>query len=166
MMLKLHEIDKEAMALNAMIEDWLVQNDGDLTDFPLMDELERLAGDHEAKSLSLGAWVKNLKAEEKALADEVRNLQQRRQTLGNRITGITGYMAEFIEPGVRYKDERVVIGWRKSTAVNVICDPSALPLEYQHHEITAKKTDLKEAIASGKAVDGVELVERQNLQIR
>ena len=59
------------------------------------------------------------------------------------------------------------MSWRKSTSVNII-NEFILPEQYIKQIITTKpmKDEIKAALAKGEAVEGAELVTRNNIQIK
>lgn len=70
--------------------------------------------------------------------------------------------------GEKVETDFVKIGWRKSSAVVVDCDPESLPEQYQIIKvtITANKTELEKAIESGERIDGVSIETRHHLQVK
>jgi hypothetical protein len=69
--------------------------------------------------------------------------------------------------GEKFEDEkkRFKISWRKSERVE-ITDPDAVPRVYVQFEPTYDKSLLKNLLKDGHKVDGVKLVESQNIQIK
>ena len=66
------------------------------------------------------------------------------------------------------EEEKNLAKRRQSAELLDGVDPVSLPLEYQRVKVTVEpdKTKLKEALKAGKTIEGVELVERQNIQIK
>lgn len=62
----------------------------------------------------------------------------------------------------------ITVSFRKSEAVEINGEVDALPAEFVKIKTTktADKTALKAAIQGGAVIDGVTLVERQNVLIR
>ena len=93
----------------------------------------------------------------KKVIDRHKNLQER----------LRGTLAQVLEVGKKYDLGLHQIAWRKSEAVE-IDNEELLPKEYLKEKITytPDKTAIKEAIKSGKEVQGAKLVKRNNLQIK
>lgn len=155
--MKLYEIDA---ALEALID----QETGEIADF---EAFEALQMEREAKLENVGCWVKNLlsdaagiKAEEKALAD-------RRKALENRAESLKRYLARALGDGTKFSTPRVALSWRKSEAVEVNVPVDELSDEFlTFRDPEPNKAAIKEALKNGETVPGCEIVERQNLQIK
>ena len=71
-----------------------------------------------------------------------------------------------IPEGVKFKDARTVISWRKSTSVFIDCVPELLPDQFKKIKIEPDKTEIKNILKAGGKIDGCKLVEKNNLQIK
>lgn len=166
--MNLYQLSQEAVAMESLMEEWALAHDGDITKFPLIEELEELEGAKEDKALSLGVWHKNLVAEESAIKAEMDALMKRRKSLQNKADRIKDALQNFLIPGTKYSNARCVIGWRKSTSVNVLVEPASLPEEFQNVSVTANKTAIKDALMSGDEDAKVYgfLIHSNNIQIK
>ena len=107
---------------------------------------------------NLNAEAEMLKAEEKAFADRRKSAERKAESLRNYIAG---YLA-----GTPFKTTKVAVSFRKSEQVEVI-DLLSIPSDYlRFKEPEADKSALKKALKEGKQIDGVALVEKQNIQIK
>ena len=71
-------------ALNFLMDEWAIEHEGDITDFPLFDEMEKLGEDKRQKFLRMGLWIKDLFKDAKGIKDEIDTLQRRRKALENK----------------------------------------------------------------------------------
>lgn len=79
-------------------------------------------------------YYKNLTAEAKAIKEEEDSLRARRKSKENLADKIKGYL-DLNLAGQRYESSRVVLSYRKSTAVNVE-DENLIPAGYRKHNRT------------------------------
>jgi len=129
-----------------------------------------MEGTHADKCLDVATYVKSLESESEAIAFEESRLKARRKRLDRNIEFYKFYLRNHMEPGHNIKNAKVVIGWRKSSAVVVTCKAEELPKEYQRTTIfiEPKRDAIKEAILAGdETLLGKAVVEeRYNIQIR
>lgn len=166
--MKLHEIETEIQSLGARMEEWAADHDGDVTDFPLVSDLESLQIERNRKILSMACLVKDIEAEAEALDKEASALKERARIKANAASRIKGVIAAFMEPGEKLADNRAAISWRTSKSVQVDCEPIALPTLYRREKlvIEADKTQIKAALEKGEEIPSCSLVTKQNLQIK
>lgn len=164
--MKLYEITSDLAQIEGKMEEFASEHEGDITEFPLNDELEALEGERDSKVLSIGCWFKNLTSNAEALKREKAVLAKRQQVLENKAESLKAYMESCLPKGYKLEDSKVKIGWRKSHPVTVNCEPEDLPEEYQSTSVSANKTALKDAIAEGKEIKDVEINTKQNIQIK
>lgn len=166
--MKIHEIETEIQTIGTRLEDWAADHDGDITDFPLVSDLEALQMVRERKLLSMACLVKDIEAEADALKKEAASLAERARVKSNAATRIKGVISAFMEPGEKLADSRAALSWRKSEAVEVEVEAEKLPEEFRRVKVItdADKTALKDALKAGREIDGARLVTKQNLQIK
>ena len=75
------------------------------------------------------------------------------------------YLEANMEPGTKFEDGRAAIGWRKSTRVEVT-NLDKIPLDFVKVIQEPRKTDIKQALQSGREMEGAELVTRTGISIR
>lgn len=165
-MLKLYEMDEELVVIEGMMAEWAAEHEGDVTDFPLNDELERLMGDRVEKCLKVGVWIKNLMAESTAYKNEAKSLTGKARVCDNKVEGLKSFLTYVLEPGEKYKDSRITIGWRKSKRVIVNAIIDDLPQKYIKITKAADLVELKSDIRAGAVVQGVHIEEFNNLSIQ
>ena len=100
-------------------------------------------------------YLKNLRSESKAIAEEVKVLNSRKNGLERKIDWLKGYLQDNLH-GEKFKTPRVSVSYRR-TPVVVCDDPSKLDKQYQRVKVEADKTAIKEAINRGESVDGAHM---------
>jgi hypothetical protein len=151
----LYEIDKAIL-------DCIDAETGEIVDEDMLDSLQM---ERQTKIENVGCWIKNLEADVKALKDEMAALKIRKDSKENRIENLKAWLKDALD-GTGFETAKVKISYRKSDAVE-IADGAKIPEEYlKYSEPTADKVELKKALKAGKQIDGVALVERQNISIK
>jgi len=139
----------------------------DLESGEIIDEsaLEALQMQRDEKLENVGLWIKNLAAESSALASEIKTLTDRKRHKENKTESLIGYLGSALR-GERFETPRISVSWRKSEVVN-ICEDAILPGEYLVPvDPRPDKTLLKQALKEGAKIVGVELISKQNIQIK
>ena len=110
--------------------------------------------------------VKNKLAEAEGLQTEAKKLNDRAGQAKKQAEKLTGYVQVFLN-GETFKTNKVAVSYRKSESIQVSCEVDKLPVEFIRTKTTteADKTLLKKAIKDGAEIAGVELIEKQNIQI-
>lgn len=133
------------------------------------EEIDQLTDDLNQKTDSVGRYIKNLDAFTTALKEEEAKLAQRRKTAEKKLDYLKTLLTSCMDASGRdkYESAAVKISFRISTQVNIF-DEKALPEAFVTEVITTKadKTAIKKAIQSGVVVNGAELVENRNIQIK
>lgn len=148
--------------INAQIYNCVDNETGEVLDIEL---LEQLSLTRETKLENTSLWVKNMRAESKALADEIKTLQARKKTLDNRCKSIKDYLLCNLN-GESFKTSKVAITFRKSSSVEVENVYSLNENFIKHTEPEPDKTAIKNAIKSGEQVTGATLVENISITIK
>ena len=132
-----------------------MDEDGNVIDAELKAYLEEYR-DEAIEGIAMG--IKEAKAEEKALA-------QRRKVRENKANGLTKYLGDYLA-GRKFSTPKVAISYRKSEAVEV-AEGASVPDEFLVEQAPkVDKVGLKRALKGGAVIEGVSLVERQNIQIK
>ena len=133
----------------------------------LLDE-EKFAAlqiDMQDKLEGLGCWIKNLEADAAALKAEEQAFAERRKSVERQITNKKQYLSNFLD-GEKFETLRVKISFRKSESLEV-SEEAKIPEEFlKYKEPEVNKVDLKKAVKAGLVLDGVQLVQKQNIQIK
>lgn len=153
-MATLYEIDEEILNCVDM-------ETGEIIDVEKLGQLQ-LARDDKVEGIAL--WIKNLLSDADAIKSEEEKLAQRRKANENKAKNLKEYLSKFLN-GQKFKTPKVSISYRKSESVEVT-DLSKLDDDYlKFAEPTVDKTKVKKALKAGTVLQGVSLVENQNIQI-
>lgn len=154
-MATLYEIDEEILNCVDM-------ETGEIIDVERLGQLQ-LAREDKVEGIAL--WIKNLLSDVDAIKSEEEKLAQRRKANENKAKNLKEYLSKFLN-GQKFKTPKVSISYRKSESVEV-SDISKLDDDYlKFAEPTVDKTKVKKALEAGVMLQGVELLEKQNIQIR
>lgn len=153
-MTTLYEINQELMSL---IDD----ETGEITDLEKWNELNLTA---DQKIENIGCWIKNLYADIAALKKEEDNLAKRRTTAKNRVKFLKRHLEGYLN-GQKFETARVRISFRKSESLEIL-NTAKIPDEYLKFDVKVDKQELKKAVKEGLELDGVRLMENQNIQIK
>lgn len=154
-MATLYEIDEEILNCVDM-------ETGEIIDVERLGQLQ-LAREDKVEGIAL--WIKNLLSDADAIKSEEEKLAQRRKANENKAKNLKEYLSKFLN-GQKFKTPKVSISYRKSESVEV-SDISKLDDDYlKFAEPTVDKTKVKKALEAGVMLQGVELLEKQNIQIR
>lgn len=163
--MKLYDINTEIQNIIDLMDEAASQEDGDLTKFPLFEELEKLEMDKKEKLLSIACVIKGIEADIKAIKDEKKKLTQKEFIAGNKLARVEAFLKMNLTEGEKLKDARASIGWTTSTSTNVSIEADLLPTQYQRVNIEADKTAIKEALKAGEIIVGCELVTKKSIVI-
>lgn len=154
-MATLYEIDEEILNCVDM-------ETGEIIDVERLGQLQ-LAREDKVEGIAL--WIKNLLSDVDVIKSEEEKLAQRRKANENKAKNLKEYLSKFLN-GQKFKTPKVSISYRKSESVEV-SDISKLDDDYlKFAEPTVDKTKVKKALEAGVMLQGVELLEKQNIQIR
>lgn len=154
-MATLYEIDEEILNCVDM-------ETGEIIDVERLGQLQ-LAREDKVEGIAL--WIKNLLSDADAIKSEEEKLAQRRKANENKAKNLKEYLSKFLN-GQKFKTPKVSISYRKSESVEVT-DISKLDDDYlKFAEPTVDKAKVKKALKAGTVLQGVSLVENQNIQIR
>lgn len=147
------------------IEKAIDQETGEVISEDALTGLEQLEMDREQKIENCVMYIKDTAARAKAIKEEVKTLQERARALENKSEATKNYLQSALN-GEKFESPKCKISYRKSESISI--DPDALiPYEYvKRRDPEYDKTALKKAIKEGKVIDGVTLVEKQNIQIK
>lgn len=139
---------------------------GEIKDF---ETLEALDISRSEKIENIALWIKNLNAEAKAIREEEKALAERRRYAENKAESLKRYLSEALN-GERFTTAKVAITYRKSMAVE-IADEEAFVLAADMLYIiqqapTIDRKAISNALKAGEIIEGAELAERNNIQIK
>lgn len=130
-----------------------------------IDRFEELALTRDAKIENICLWIKNLNAEIEALKAEKDAFAKRQKSAENKMESLKKYISGYLE-GTPFESTKVKVSFRKSESLEIE-EGTIIPDEFlRFKEPEVNKTDLKNAVKAGLAIAGVQIVEKQNIQIR
>ena len=130
------------------------------------DELDALNMERDEKIENILLWVKNLKADAKAIKDEEDALKARRKALENKAEHLTDYVA-FGLAGEKFSTPRVAVQWRRTESVEIL-DEAAVPDEFLKVAKTPMKDNIKKYLKAheGEEVSWATLRHRNSMSIK
>lgn len=134
---------------------------GEILDVQKFDAMQMQLED---KLEGIGCYIKNLEAEAAALKVEEQAFAARRKRAENKAASLKNYLAGYLQ-GCPFETLRVKISFRKSESLEV-SDTAIVPEEFLKYKVDVNIAELKKAVKSGLVLDGVQLVQKQNIQIR
>ena len=158
--MKLYEIDNEIMSL-------FDYETGECLDEEKLAELQMTK---DQKLENMACWVKDLEADAAAIRAEEKALADRRRAIENKALSLRKFLGGYIGEGNRFQTARCAISWRKSESVNVDMDLLSIDpnadnyLRYKEPEVN--RAAIKQAIKDGISVMGAEIVTNNNMQIK
>ena len=156
--------------INSQIENFEFKFDEETGEVLNMNELDELQMEKDEKIENIALWIKNLKADEKALDDEIKVLQARKKAKKNRVENLSSYL-EMALNGSKFERNRVSISFRKSTSV-IIDDEQGFIDMFGETEMISQKvvTSINKKEVKAYLKDNVSslahIEERQNIQIK
>lgn len=157
--MNLYEIKQE---FEKAIEECVDMETGEIINPTRLDELNMVLAD---KRENVALYIKNLSAEAKAIDEEAKNLTNRKRVLNNKVEGLKKYLADNLE-GHKFETAKVVVSFRKSEQLE-INSIEHIPTEYLiSQEPKIDKVALKKSIKQGAVINGVQIITKQNIQIK
>lgn len=157
--MNLYEIKQE---FEKAIEECVDMETGEIINPARLDELNMVLTD---KRENVALYIKNLSAEVKAIDEEAKNLTNRKRVLNNKVEGLKKYLADNLE-GHKFETAKVVVSFRKSEQLE-INSTEHIPAEYLiSQEPKIDKVTLKNSIKQGIEINGVQIITKQNIQIK
>lgn len=164
-MANLFEIDKQLMKCVKLASgDFVNTETGEVVD---TEAIEQLNMEKNRKIRNIACWVRNLDAEEKALSEQIKIFTDRRNAVKNKKESLKSYLSNYLN-GEKWKNDEVNITWRTSEVILLAdnLDVTKLPKQYVEYDPHVNKTLLKKDIKDGLEIQGVQLVKRNNIQIK
>jgi hypothetical protein len=150
--------------------DFLTDPEMDLPVEAVNDTLAALGEELEDKAINVAKFFRNMEATADAIKVAEANMAKRRKTLENRVQWLKNYIKGNMEAcgisDIECPHFKLSIQQNPS-AVNIL-DEDAIPEQFKEKVITWKidKTAIKDAIKSGSAVPGTELINGTRLAVK
>lgn len=107
---------------------------------------------------NLDAEIVALKEEKKAFEERIKRAEKSRDTCKKRLTETLA--------GEKFSTTKVAISFRKSESLEVAENAVIPEVFLKYAEPTVNKDLLKKAVKAGNVFDGVQIIEKQNIQIK
>ena len=165
--MQLYKIAKELEEIMLLLE-----SEEETDDKTLVEYMEQLETDYETKLDNIACYIKNEQAMADAIDNEVRNLLERKKSHDKRVLNLKEYVSMFMEQMGLNKLEtaRNKISFRKSTSVEIDVElfKESCPQFVERVEVEQipSKAELKALLKAGEVLTGVEIIEKQNIQIK
>jgi hypothetical protein len=148
------EISTEYRDILADMELHAENNEGDITDFPLLDRLAVVEGDLSHKALNIAALIKELNAEAMSIAELGTSLVARATAKANRAERLKQYLKDNVPMNAVYEDARAKVSWAGNGGVRPFklmpeVLPEDLPEKFQRKEITVKTEEVRKELEAG-----------------
>ena len=133
--LSLYEIAEEYEAINRSMDIWAEEHEGDVTDFPLAEQLAALKGDRAAKVLNVAVLVKSFKRWAEAHAEEAKSQAAKAKAFENRAERWRKYVEGNTNPGDKFSDSRASVYWQNNPPsvqldAEFEAEPARLPAKF------------------------------------
>jgi hypothetical protein len=131
--------------------------------------LEMLTGQIDIKVTNIALLVKQLQAEERALADEIGRLQDKWQARQNKIEWLKRYMLEAMQLAniTKTTDVRAEVRLQANPPSVNIVDEKAIPADYWlPQEPKLDKAGIRDMLKEGRPIPGAELVQTVGVRIK
>lgn len=166
-MAKLYEINENIAALMAQMEAAMEEN-GEISD-SLLEQFNTLQLEKSEKLENIACFIKELKYDSDALAEEKKKLDARKKSVDRRIEWLKQYLDTALE-GEKLKSARVSVSYRNvENGKTVIDDWTQLPYQYRKEptsENDFKKTEIGAALKDGLLVPGEHLEDSHSIIIK
>ena len=155
-------IEQEYLQLMDQIEN----AEGEITE-EVNEQLKINESQLQGKSKAYLEIIKGFESRGLTIDDEIKRLQAIKKREGNIVKNLKSRLLEAVNLFGEFTSGLHTFGTRKSSSIEVE-DVNALPKDYKVIKVTeqADKKALKEALKRGETIEGVELVEKLNLNIK
>lgn len=166
-MATLYEINRKIEEILDRLYETVDEETGEVSE-DILFELTDLQEERKTKLDNIGAYIKNLEAEAKAIKEEIANLKKRMDAKTRKADRLRQYVAQDLLAHDEKKMEtsRIKYSFLPSTQVKV--DEALISKKYIIKKIETKVdiAGIKMLLKEGHKIRGAELVENQNLQIK
>ena len=148
--------------INAEILSGMDMETGEGLDSEKLDSLH-IALEDKLENISL--WIKNLEADATAFKTEKEAFADRQRAAENKVASLKRYLSDFLD-GRKFETKRVKVSFRKSESLE-LSEDAKIPEEFlKYKEPEVNKAELKKAVKAGLKLEGVQLVQKQNISIK
>lgn len=160
--------------INAAIQNFEFEFDEETGEVLNSDYLDQLEMDRSEKIENIALYIKELDAEEQAIKDEIKRLQDRAKQKANKREYLKEYLKYNLD-GQKFETARCNISFRKTQTVEISDEDALLRWCFDNNRddlfgmkttVSPKKTELKKAIKQGLNCPFVGLVEDKSISIK
>lgn len=163
-MRKLYEIEADLANLIELDADRFC--DGETGEIVSREAFDALQMEWSKKIEGVCLGYKNEKAEADAIKAEIDKLTERKKRHEKRAEGYKNFLKNVLA-GQKFETSKVAVSYRTTKDVVNVTNMALLPKEYlRFAEPEPNKIAIKEAIKSGKKVDGAELVDKTSMSVK
>lgn len=161
-MRNLYEYDA---AIDAAMAEAVDLETGEIVDEMILEQMEHLEMERDAKIENLALYIKDLHAEAEAIKAEKMALAKRQSQAEQKAEKVHEYLQKYLA-GEKFKTARVAISYRKSESVDIDKD-AFLPDEYLTYKAPEpNRVALKKALKEGTEIEGAHLISNINMTIK
>ena len=166
--MKLYELSKEMQDVLLLLE----SDEQEVDTQGLVEYMDKLEQDYTEKLDNIACYIKNEQAIADAIDNEARLLLERKKSHDKRVLRLKEYVSSFMEQMGLNKLEtaRNKISFRKSSSVEIDVElfKESCPQFVERVEVEQipSKAELRVLIKAGEVLTGVEIIEKQNIQIK
>lgn len=160
--MNLYEINKE---IEEAINECLDFETGEIVS---PEKLEKLQVELNKKREGVALYIKNTLPEIKAIEDEIKKLTARKKVKINFVEWLKKSLVDDMQKHniSKFETSKVYISFRKSEALDITSIAHIPEIYIIRQQPKIDKTGLKKLIKSGEKIEGVEIIEKQNIQIK
>ena len=163
-MRKLYEIEADLANLIELDADRFC--DGETGEIVSREAFDALQMEWSKKIEGVCLGYKNEKAEADAIKAEIDKLTERKKRHEKRAEGYKNFLQNVLA-GQKFETSKAAVSYRTTKDVVNVTNMALLPKEYlRFGDPEPNKIAIKEAIKSGKKVDGAELVDKTSMSVR
>lgn len=133
------------------------------------DMLEALEMERAGKLENIALYIKNLNADIEAFKNEISALDARKKSASNKLESLKRYLQNSLQ-GEKFETSKVKISYRNTQSVSVDIEKFMAMDGFENYvrfkDPEPDKTAIKEALKTGKQLDGCELVTNTSMQIK
>ena len=149
-------------------QQFIDEETGEFDESGFNNALEQLEIDRTVKIENYGLVIKNLRADIEGLKAEKEAIENRKKSKEKTIERLSKYLALALD-GKPFETEKIALNFRRSKQVQIV-DETKIPEEFMKIQIIEKKEPnkilIKKLIKDGLTIEGANLLEVQNLQIK
>lgn len=137
------------------------------------EKLDELMIEREVKIENVALWIKNLLSDADAFKAEKDTFAEREKAARNKAENLKQWLSMALD-GQKFSTSKVQVSFRRSEAVKIDDEEQFVDWAWNNErddlltfkDSTPNKTAIKQLLKSGKTLDGVSMVENQNIQIK